>query len=104
MHTPCDRFKIVDAESEWKIVSIPANNIKRMCRVIQFMVTHPVISGILYGVCVYLVMYGLVLRFSAIHSTRYPWQYPWPVLTGNLLIHMLGIGLTIALVVRRFSK
>ena len=73
-------------------------------RVLRFMVTHAVISGILYGVCVYLVMYGLVLRFSAIHSTRYPWQYPWPVLTGNLLIHMLGIGLTIALVVRRFSK
>ena len=73
-------------------------------RVIRFMVAHAVISGLLYGVCVYLVMYGLVLRFSAIHSTRYPWQYPWPVLTGNLLIHMLGIGLTIALVVRKFSK
>lgn len=73
-------------------------------RVLRFMVTHAVISGILYGVCVYLVMYGIVLRFSAIHSTRYPWVYPWPVLAGNLLIHMLGIGLTIALVVRRFSK
>jgi hypothetical protein len=73
-------------------------------RVFRFMVEHAVISGILYGVCVYLVMYGLVLRFSAIHSTRYPWSYPWPLLTGNLLIHMLGIGLTIALVVRKFSK
>jgi len=73
-------------------------------RGLRFMVTHAVISGILYGVCVYLVMYGLVFRFSAIQSTRYPWQYAWPVLTGNLLIHMLGIGLTIGLVVRKFSK
>ena len=73
-------------------------------RKIGFMVTHAVISGILYGVCVYLVMYGLVFRFSAIHSTKYPWQYPWPLLVGNLLIHMLGIGLPIALVVRKFSK
>jgi hypothetical protein len=73
-------------------------------RVIKFMVTHAVVSGILYGVCVYLVMYGLVLRFSAIHSTRYPWQYPWPLLVGNLLIHMLGIGLPIALIVRKYSR
>jgi len=73
-------------------------------RVLRFMVTHAIISGILYGVCVYLVMYGLVLRFSAIHSTRYPWSYPWPVLIANLLIHMFGIGLTIALVTRKYSR
>ena len=73
-------------------------------RVIRFMITHAVISGILYGLCVYLVMYGIVLRVSAIHSTRYPWSYPWIVLLCNLGIHMFGIGLTIALVTRKFSK
>ena len=73
-------------------------------RLISFMIAHAVISGILYGLCVYLVMYGLVLRFSAIHSTRYPWNYPWPVLLGNVLIHTLGIGLSIALVTRYFSR
>ena len=72
-------------------------------RVLPFMITHAVISGILYGLCVYLVMYGIVLRVSAIHATAYPWSYPWPVLIGNVLIHTLGIGLTIALVVRKFS-
>jgi hypothetical protein len=45
-------------------------------RVIPFMTKHAVISGIFYGLCVYLVMYGLVLRFSAIHSTRLPGPIP----------------------------
>ena len=73
-------------------------------RVLGFMNSHAIISGLLYGLCVYLVMYGIVLRVSAIHATAYPWSYSWPVLIGNVLIHTLGIGLTIALVVRKFSK
>ena len=73
-------------------------------RVIPFMIEHAVMSGLAYGLCVYLVMYGLVMRYSAIHSTTYPWQYPWGVLIPNVLIHMLGIGLTIALIVRKLSK
>lgn len=73
-------------------------------RLMPFMINHAIISGILYGLCVYLVMYGIVLRVSAIHVTRYPWSYPWPSLIGNVLIHTLGIGLTIALVTRKFSK
>jgi len=73
-------------------------------RVIPFMIEHAVVSGLVYGLCVYLVMYGLVMRYSALHSTLYPWQYPWGVLIPNILIHMLGIGLTIALIVRKFSR
>jgi len=73
-------------------------------RVVPFMITHAIISGILYGLCVYLVMYGIVLRVSAIHATAYPWSYQWPVLIGNVLIHTLGIGLSIALVTRKFSR
>jgi hypothetical protein len=73
-------------------------------RMLPFMITHAIISGILYGLCVYLVMYGIVLRVSAIHATAYPWSYQWPVLIGNVLIHTLGIGLTIAVVTRKFSK
>ena len=73
-------------------------------RVLPFMIRHAIISGILYGLCVYLVMYGIVLRVSAIHATAYPWSYQWPVLIGNVLIHTLGIGLTIALVTRKFSR
>jgi len=73
-------------------------------RVLRFMVTHACICGILYGVLVYLFMNCVVLRVSAIHSTTWPWSYPWPPLIGGLLIHMFGIGLPIALVTRRYSK
>ena len=73
-------------------------------RILRFMVTHPIVCGILYGACVYLFMYGIVMRVSAIHLTILPWNYPWAVLIPNLLIHMLGIGLPIALATRRYSK
>lgn len=73
-------------------------------RVIRFMITQAVVSGILYGVCVYLFMYGIIFRVAAFHSTRLPWDYPWIVLLCNLGIHMFGIGLSIALVTRKFSK
>ena len=73
-------------------------------RLIPFMVDQAVISGLIYGLIVYLVMYGLVMRYSAVQSKLYPWQYPWGILIPNLLIHMLGIGLSIALVVRKFSR
>lgn len=73
-------------------------------RRIRFMITHAIVSGILYGLCIYLFMYGIVLRFSAIHLTTYPWARPWPLMIGDVLIHTLGIGLPIALVTRKFSK
>ena len=75
-----------------------------LSRILRVMVTHPIICGILYGACVYFFMYGIVMRVSAIHSTILPWNYPWAVLIPNLLIHMLGIGLPIALATRRYSK
>jgi hypothetical protein len=73
-------------------------------RAIRFMITHAVISGLLYGLCVYLFMYGIVLRFSALHATRYPWSPPWSLVIGDVLIHTLGIGLSIALITRKFSR
>ncbi|HXI23530.1 MAG TPA: hypothetical protein VNG71_06625 [Pyrinomonadaceae bacterium] len=75
-----------------------------LSRILRVMVTHPIICGIIYGGCVYFFMYGIVMRVSAIHSTTLPWNYPWAVLIPNLLIHMLGIGLPIALATRRYSK
>jgi uncharacterized membrane protein YagU involved in acid resistance len=73
-------------------------------RVIRFLITHAVVSGIIYGLCVYAFMNCVVLRLSAIHLTNWPWAFPKSVLIGGLLIHMLGIGLPIALVARRYSK
>jgi uncharacterized membrane protein YagU involved in acid resistance len=73
-------------------------------RALPVMISHPFICGVLYGLGIYLVMYGIVFRVSAIHSTAYPWAYPAVVLICNLLIHMFGIGLPIALAVRKYSK
>lgn len=70
-------------------------------RALQLLVTRAVICGALYGVCVYLVMNFVVLPLSAI---SFKMSYPWPTVVGGLLIHMFGIGLPIALVVRRYSK
>ena len=72
-------------------------------RFLRFMIRRPVICGIVYGLCVYVVMNCVVLPLSAIHSRTFPWSYPWPALVGGLLIHMFGIGLPIALVTRKFS-
>ena len=73
-------------------------------RALPFMTTHPIFSGLIYGLCVYAVMYCVVLRFSAIRATTWPWSYPKSVLIGGLLIHMFGVGLPIALVNRHYSK
>ena len=73
-------------------------------RVIRFLTTQPVISGILYGLCVFAFMYGFVLRVAATRLTAWPWSLPKSVLIGGLLIHMFGIGLPIALVNRHYSK
>jgi hypothetical protein len=73
-------------------------------RALPFMTTHPIISGMSFGICVYAVMNCIVLRVSAIHATAWPWSYPKSVLISGLLIHMFGIGLPIALVNRRYSK
>jgi hypothetical protein len=86
------------------IASIAAAIFYVASRAIPFMIDHAVISGLPYGLGVYFVMYGIVMRYSAIHNQLYPWQYPWAVLIPNILIHMLGIGLSIALIVRRFSR
>jgi uncharacterized membrane protein YagU involved in acid resistance len=72
-------------------------------RVLPFMISHWVISGILFGLCLYAFMNCVVLRVSAIHVATWPWQFPKSVLIGGLLIHMFGIGLPIALVNRRYS-
>jgi hypothetical protein len=75
-----------------------------LSRLLRVMVSHAIVCGPLFGLCVYFFMYGIVMRISAIHSTTLPWAYPWQVLIPNMLIHMFGIGLPIGLAVRRYSK
>ena len=68
-------------------------------RKLTFLTERPVISGLLYGVAVYLFMYWIVvpLRFP---NVRHSVSRDVPA----VMIHMILIGLTIALVVRHFSR
>jgi len=69
-------------------------------RKLSFLTRHPVISGLLYGIAVYIVMYWVVVPLSAIH--RHPTalsQIPLPV-----IVHMFCVGLPISLSVWRFSR
>lgn len=68
-------------------------------RKLVFLTRHPVISGLLYGVVVYGFMYWIVM----------PLAYPvvHPSLSRDetaICVHMLLIGLPIALIVRRYSS
>lgn len=70
-------------------------------RKLKWLVRRPVLSGLLYGVAVYLVMTYVVVPLSAA-----PFRLgatPSGIATG-LAIHMLCVGLPIALVSRRFLR
>jgi hypothetical protein len=68
-------------------------------RKVEFLTIHPVVSGVLYGIAVYIVMYWFVL----------PMAFPtFRHRMGNELlaiaIHISLIGLPCALIVRRYSQ
>lgn len=70
-----------------------------LSRAAGFLVEHAVISGVLYGVAVYFFMQRVVLPLSA--AVKYPFSVRGMVI--GVVIHILCVGLPIALVVRRFS-
>ena len=87
------------------LIALPAAAVYVLAsRALPFMTAHAIVSGILYGLCVYAFMYCVVLRVSAIRSTTWPWSLPKSVFIGGLLIHIFGVGLPIALVNRHYSK
>jgi hypothetical protein len=70
-------------------------------RGLGFMTEHAVICGVFYGIAVFLVMNLVVLPLSALHAKG---PYRLTGLIQGLLVHMVCIGLPIALSVKRFSK
>jgi Na+/alanine symporter len=70
-------------------------------RKLEFMVQHPLVCGVFYGVAIYLVMNLVVLPLSALHLKG---PYRLESLIQGLLIHMLLIGMPIALSVRQFGR
>ena len=68
-------------------------------RKIEFLTRHSVVSGVLYGIGVYIVMYWFVLP-SAFPTFRHR---VWNELLA-VAIHISLIGLPCALIVRRYSQ
>lgn len=57
---------------------------------------HAVLSGLAYGIVVYLVMNKVVVPMSAAGQGA----FSWPVFTNAILIHLFGVGLPAALSAR----
>lgn len=61
---------------------------------------YAVVAGLIYGLLVYEFMNVIVLPLSAYHK---PFGWP-PLFVPDVLSHLFFVGLTIALVVRHYSK
>jgi Na+/alanine symporter len=70
-------------------------------RRLVFLIEHPLVCGLFYGMAVELVMSYVVLPLSALHA-KGPYELH-DVLLG-LLVHMVVVGLPISFSVRWFSK
>ena len=68
-------------------------------RYITVLTVHPLLSGLLYGAAVHLFMTFIVLPLS---SLKRPFSMTF--FLGQLVIHMLCVGLPISLVVKHFSQ
>jgi hypothetical protein len=68
-------------------------------RKIEFLTIHPAVSGISYGIGVYIVMYWFVLPTAFPTSRHRLWNELLAV-----AIHISLIGLPCALIVRRYSQ
>jgi hypothetical protein len=63
---------------------------------LRVLVTHAIVMGLAYGIAVYFVMQYIVLPLSAFRGGA----PAWPSIVNGILIHALGVGLPIALIVR----
>jgi hypothetical protein len=65
-------------------------------RYAPFLTRRPIVSGLTYGVAVYLVMNFVVIPLSATGRGA----LVWPVVLNGVLIHMFGVGLPTALITK----
>jgi hypothetical protein len=68
-------------------------------RQFSFLTRHAVTSGLLYGIAVYLFMYWLVVPLAFVNA-----RHSISRDVTAVIVHMVLIGLPIALVVRRFTQ
>jgi hypothetical protein len=70
-------------------------------RRLRFLIEHPLVCGLFYGMAVELVMSLIVLPLSALHSAG---PYSLRDLILGLVVHMVVIGLPISYSVRQFAR
>ena len=82
----------------YAIVIVAAALFHAVARRWDWLRREPVTAGLAYGVAIYALMNFVVLPLSA-----YPFPLRFPLLTTatGLLVHMVGVGLPIALITRR---
>lgn len=68
---------------------------------LRFLTERPYLSGALYGIVVFWFMQLVVLPLSAIPFKQ---NFSWPVVATGLIVHVLCVGLPIALVARWYAK
>jgi glucan phosphoethanolaminetransferase (alkaline phosphatase superfamily) len=61
---------------------------------------HAVVSGIVYGIAVYFAMSYVIVPLTMARQSAFNWYG----LISGLIIHMLFVGLPVALIARRFAK
>ncbi len=66
-------------------------------RRVRFMTARPVVAGVLYGIVAYAIMNYVVVPMSAAVQGA----FSLPVVVNGILIHMFGVGLPTALIIRR---
>jgi hypothetical protein len=69
-------------------------------RKLPFMISHPVVSGTLYGVAVYVFMYWVVMPLSNVR--RGPFSLSGTIIA--VVTHIVCVGLPISLVVHHYSR
>lgn len=69
---------------------------------IRALTTHPVICGAIYGVLAYLTMNYVIIPLSAIGPGG-P-AHPLPVVANGVLIHIFGVGIPTAFIIRMTSR
>ena len=69
-------------------------------RSLPFFVRYAIPCGLVFGALIYFFMNGVVLPLSALHAKAWPLQLAW----WAIAVHVFGVGLSIALVVKSRSR
>lgn len=69
-------------------------------RGVAFLIDHAMLSGVLYGIGVHLFMSFVAIPLSAIGRRPFEWRS----FAAVLIVHMIVVGPSISLVVRRYAR